>query len=126
MMFRRLRRWWQNRKNPLLAASEMALQKSGALGFRRDPCGPGGCRLLQATTCANCQRRLYECESVRIGRAGAQYHNWCASCLPFDPSYKGAPDGWTINEVCSHNVPQWQKCDQCGQRPAPTPIELDA
>ncbi len=118
-------RWRKRRTDPLIKMAESMVQKSGALSpaFRRDPCAPGGCRLLQATTCPVCSRRLYECESVRIGlRVPRSSGPACASCEPFRGP---APDGWAMSEVCSHGTPLWQKCTQCEQRPAPQPLDLE-
>lgn len=132
---RALREWWRGvrrwafmRRNPGVGAAEMLVQKSGALNsaeFRRDPCAPGGCRLLEATKCTHCKRRLYECESVRIGNAArGKNYDLCASCQPFDASYKGAPDGWLANDVCSHGKPLWQTCQQCEADNAVAPESL--
>ncbi len=115
-----LREWWRGvrrrryaRRDPAVANAEALLQKSGALGLRRDPCAPGGCRLLEATRCKQCQRLLYECESVRISGGDSSRSDVCASCVPFGESYRGAPDGWLVNDVCSHGQPLWQTCQQC-------------
>lgn len=122
MIFRRLRRWWHSRKNPALRNAEAALQKIDMAAYRRDPCGPGGCRLLQATTCRQCARRLYECESVRLPVNVPDAHGKCATCAPF---VSQAPDGWTVDEICSHGTPLWQKCPQCGAPQEPHSLEVE-
>jgi hypothetical protein len=119
-----LREWWQNRRrrqqarrDPAVGLAEALLQKSGALWLRRDPCMPGGCQLLVSITCRHCQRRLYECESVRLSFDSSLVSGVCATCAPFIKG--GLPDGWLVDDVCSHGKPLWQTCEQCKADEAP-------
>lgn len=130
-----LREWWRGvrrrrymRRNVMIGAAEVSVQKSGALQFRRDPCGPGGCVLMQQA-CEVCTRRLYECETARSmyppPSVNARARGCvCASCLPF--AEDGTPDGFLAADICSHGQPLWQQCQQCASESnAPVSLEVE-